>query len=55
MHLFLVLRCSVVQVYTGSAESASDEDEGCERHCISNLVECDVFFHVIIYMIPREC
>jgi hypothetical protein len=50
LHLLLVVRCSVVQINTSSTESASDEDEGGERHCVGNAVECDVFFHDIIFV-----
>jgi hypothetical protein len=49
LHLLLVLAGSVLQVNTSSAKRYRDEDEGGERHCVGNLVECDVFFHVIIF------
>jgi len=50
VHLFLVFAYSVLQVNASGAECYRDEDEGCERHCIGNAVECDVFFHVIIFL-----
>ena len=49
VHLFLVLACSVLQVNASSAKRYRDEDECGEGHCVGNLVECDVFFHVIIF------
>jgi hypothetical protein len=48
LHLLLVLTGSVLQVDASSAKRYRDEDEGGERHCVGNAVECDVFFHVII-------
>jgi hypothetical protein len=47
--LFIFLIGSVLQIHASSAERYSDEDEGCKRHCVGNPVECDVFFHVIIF------
>ncbi len=55
LHLLLVLAGSVLQFNASSAKRHGDEDEGGEGHCVGNAVECDVFFHVIIYMIPQGC
>jgi hypothetical protein len=50
LHLLLVLTGSVLQVDASSPKRYRDEDEGGEGHCVGNLVECDVFFHVIIFV-----
>jgi hypothetical protein len=38
-----------LQVNASRTKGAENEEEGENSHCKGNAIECDVFFHVIIF------